>query len=98
MERKENIDLVVHATITRIVPANATVAGLSTAARSLVRGSGARPETAARLAVFLWRPKAGTPGTLVAERDDLGRAVPATEIPPIPMQGDQRNCCCLLVS
>jgi hypothetical protein len=28
MEKKENADLVVHATITRIVPTNATVAGL----------------------------------------------------------------------
>lgn len=32
VERKEDADLVVHATITRIVPTNATVAGLSTAA------------------------------------------------------------------
>ncbi|WP_234709107.1 DUF3313 domain-containing protein [Rhizobium rhizogenes] len=32
VERKEDADLVVHATITRIVPTNATVAGLSTVA------------------------------------------------------------------
>ncbi|WP_226951513.1 DUF3313 domain-containing protein [Rhizobium terrae] len=31
VDRRENADLVVHATITRIVPTNATVAGLSTA-------------------------------------------------------------------